>query len=43
MVFLQDVLQAQKLEKVERVTGAETQEEEVKSEGEALVGPEGRC
>ena len=41
MVFFQDVLQAQKLEKVEEMTGPETQEEEVEPKGEALVGPEG--
>ena len=41
--FFQDVLQAQKLEKVERLTGAEIQQEEVEPEGEAVVDPEGEA
>ena len=43
MVFFQDVLWAQKLEKVEEMTGAEMQEEEMEPEGEALVGLEGEA
>ena len=43
MVIFQDVLQAQKLEKVEEMTGAEMQEEEMESEGAALLGPEGEA
>ena len=41
MVFFQDVLQTQKLEKVEEIT--ETHEREVVPEGEALVSPEGEA
>ena len=40
MVFFWDVLQEQKLEKVEKITGTEMQEGEVEPEWEALVGPE---
>ena len=41
MVFFQDVLQVCKLEKVEKITGTEMPEGEIKPKGEALVGPKG--
>ena len=41
MVFLQDVLQAHKLEKVERIAGTDMLEGETKPKGEVLVGPKG--